>query len=631
MSSVADRAIVKKERLCDVAGRDLYRVNNKHGDKYNPFPPRKIVQWAEELVGQEFCYSLISNNCDHFVNELYYGVSCSHQLVYMGNITIGTPPQEFQVIFDTASSDLWVPSIFCTSPACSTHVRFRHLQSSTFWLTNKTFRITYGSGRMKGVVVYDTVRIGNLVSTDQPFGLSVKEYGFEGRAYDGILGLNYPNVSFSGAIPIFDKLKNQGAISEPVFAFYLSKDKREGSVVMFGGVDHRYYKGELNFVPLIQAGDWIVHMHSITIKRKVIACSDGCEALVDTGTTHIEGPGRLMLYMGNVTIGTPPQEFQVIFDTGSSDLWVPSLFCPSPACSTQVRFRHYKSSTFWPTQNTFRITYGSGSMKGFLAYNTVWFGDLVSTDQLFGLSFVEYRCEGAPFDGILGLNYPNLSVFGAIPVFSNLKNQGAISEPLSDSAAVTVLQGSPLSSLYTCRVKGSVVMFGGVDKSYCQGVLNWVPLIQTGDWSSSGETQSDLDACFVTLSLSISMKRKAIVCSGSCKAFVDTGTSLIFGPRRLVNNIQKLIGATPRGSGHYVSCFVVNTLPSIIFTINGINYPVPAQAYILKDSRGHCYTTFKENTVRTSRETWMLGDIFLRLYFSVLDRGNDRIGLAQAV
>ena len=39
----------------------------------------------------------------------------------------------------------------------------------------------------------------------------------------------------------------------------LYRDKREGSVVMFGGVDHRYYKGELNWVPLIQVGDWIVH------------------------------------------------------------------------------------------------------------------------------------------------------------------------------------------------------------------------------------------------------------------------------------------------------------------------------------------------------------------------------------
>ena len=57
-------------------------------------------------------------------------------------------------------------------------------------------------------------------------------------------------------------------------------------------------------------------------------------------------------------------------------------------------------------------------------------GDLVSTDQLFSLSVVEYECEGAPFDGVLGLKYPNISVFGAIPIFDNLKNQGAISEPV---------------------------------------------------------------------------------------------------------------------------------------------------------------------------------------------------------
>ena len=51
----------------------------------------------------------------------------------------------------------------------------------------------------------------------------MEEYGFEHLPFDGVLGLNYPNMSFIGAIPIFDKLKNQGAISEPVFAFYLSK------------------------------------------------------------------------------------------------------------------------------------------------------------------------------------------------------------------------------------------------------------------------------------------------------------------------------------------------------------------------------------------------------------------------
>ncbi|XP_055270951.1 pregnancy-associated glycoprotein 1-like [Moschus berezovskii] len=311
------------------------------------------------------------------------------------------------------------------------------------------------------------------------------------------------------------------------------------------------------------------------------------------------------LYVGNITIGTPPQEFQVIFDTGSSDLWVPSIFCNSTACSTHVMFRHLQSSTFRPTRKIFSINYSSGRMKGVVVHDTVRIGDLVSTNQAFGLSVAEYGFEGMTFDGVLGLNFPDMSSIGAIPIFDNLKNQGAISEPVF--------------AFYLSKNKreGSVVMFGGVDHRYYKGELNWVPLIQADDWSVHMD--------------SISMKGNVIACSGGCEAVVDTGTSLIEGPRNIVNNIQKLIGATPQGSKHYVSCLTVNTLPSIIFTIKGINYPVPARAYILKNSRGECYTAIKENRLRTYRETWILGDVFLRRYFSVFDRGNDRIGLARAV
>lgn len=80
MSALADKAIVKKELLYDVAGRDKYHVNNKHDNEYSPLPLSKIIQRAEELVGREVLYKLTSENCEHFVNELRYGVSRSDQV-----------------------------------------------------------------------------------------------------------------------------------------------------------------------------------------------------------------------------------------------------------------------------------------------------------------------------------------------------------------------------------------------------------------------------------------------------------------------------------------------------------------------------------------------------------------------
>ncbi|XP_048216750.1 phospholipase A and acyltransferase 3 isoform X2 [Perognathus longimembris pacificus] len=80
MSALSDKAVVKKELLREVAGRDRYQVNNKHDDKYTPLPPSKIIQQAEELVGQEVLYKLTSDNCEHFVNELRYGVARSDQV-----------------------------------------------------------------------------------------------------------------------------------------------------------------------------------------------------------------------------------------------------------------------------------------------------------------------------------------------------------------------------------------------------------------------------------------------------------------------------------------------------------------------------------------------------------------------
>ena len=75
------------------------------------------------------------------------------------------------------------------------------------------------------------------------------------------------------------------------------------------------------------------------------------------------------------------------------------------------------------------------------------------------------------------------------------------------------------------------------------------------------ETQSDLDSLLCHI-VSQHLHEKKYCLFGGCEPFVDTRTSLILGPRRLVKNIQKLIGVTPWGSvvrGHAAGSLPVST------------------------------------------------------------------------
>ncbi|XP_065793512.1 pregnancy-associated glycoprotein 2-like [Muntiacus reevesi] len=311
-----------------------------------------------------------------------------------------------------------------------------------------------------------------------------------------------------------------------------------------------------------------------------------------------------MVYVGNITIGTPPQEFRVVFDTGSADLWVPSITCESPACKTLSTFNPQNSSSFRKAGQPVTLVYGSGLIRGFLGSDTVRIGNFVSLNQSFGLSVEEFGFDGMPFDGVLGLAFPSISLTGARPIFDNLWSQGAFSEPVF---AFYLSKSKP---------EGSVVMFGGVDHRYYKGELNWVPVSHKRHWQISMNRTT--------------MNGEVVACSPGCHATLNTGTSVIYGPKEMVTNIHKVMKAKPKDSQYVVSCDAVNTLPPVIFNINGIDYPLPPQAYIIK-VKNSCLSAFRGGLEALSPDTWVLGDVFLRQYFSVFDRENERIGLAPAV
>lgn len=131
-------------------------------------------------------------------------------------VSLGTPPQEFKVVLDTGSSNLWVPSSKCTSIACFLHAKYDSSTSSTYKENGTSFEIRYGSGSLSGFVSSDNLEIAGMEIKDQLFAEATEEPGlaFAFGRFDGILGLGYDTISVNHIVPPFYELINKKVIVE---------------------------------------------------------------------------------------------------------------------------------------------------------------------------------------------------------------------------------------------------------------------------------------------------------------------------------------------------------------------------------------------------------------------------------
>jgi len=234
--------------------------------------------------------------------RLYHTREYTNCDIDFSEISIGSPPQDFKVVLDTGSSNLWVPSTDCGSIACYLHSKYDHSASSTYKKNGSSFEIRYGSGSLSGYVSQDTVTIGDLKIKDQIFAEATSEPGlaFAFGRFDGILGLGYDTISVNKIVPPFYSLVNQKLIDSPVFAFYLNdqNDSGQESEVVFGGVDASHYTGPLVKLPLRRKAYWEVSLDSITF-GDATAEIENTGAILDTGTSLIALPSTLaeLLYV----------------------------------------------------------------------------------------------------------------------------------------------------------------------------------------------------------------------------------------------------------------------------------------------------------------------------------------------
>lgn len=137
-------------------------------------------------------------------------------------------------------------------------------------------------------------------------------------------------------------------------------------------------------------------------------------------------------------MGTPPRDFKLLMDSGSSDLWVGAEQCAeavqqaaaaarsldgrakggaagaaaaaggaaagAQSCGNHVFLGAQSSSSFVDTKTPFTVTYGSGAVAGNIVTDNIAIAGLNLAAHTFGTANEEtFQFTGAPFDGLMGL------------------------------------------------------------------------------------------------------------------------------------------------------------------------------------------------------------------------------------
>jgi len=335
---------------------------------------------------------------------------------------------------------------------------------------------------------------------------------------------------------------------------------------------------------------------------------------------------------GHIRVGTPPQEFSVAIDTGSSSLLLPSSTCSSMGC----RGHHGYTANASSTARAARIADGDGSSPPSMldiAAKPEMLSLSVSAGAAVGDLFFDRVCLGStgdvcantafvrmlqltrepfrsfPYDGVLGVGLPggDMDADNQMNFLGNVAELGALK---SDVFGVWLATEDDEES--------SEITFGELDAGRMASELLWLPVTRSdAGGSPTGTWQSTMD------DVAIGGIKRGLCNGAGCEAAFDTGTNAIGGPESFVEGILAAL-QIERDCSNY------ELLPLVGFVFRGQTFNLERHDYVkMAGQPPECFHRFLVVDIPPPKGPLvLLGDPFLRRYYTIYDRGSMQVGVA---
>ncbi|KAG2040135.1 aspartic peptidase domain-containing protein [Suillus americanus] len=335
-----------------------------------------------------------------------------------------------------------------------------------------------------------------------------------------------------------------------------------------------------------------------------------------TGTNLLTNQNADSSYFGTVAIGTPPVAFNVILDTGSSDLWVAGQGCTT-GCSKVQLFDDLSSSTFHNLSEPFEIQYGSSAATGTLGQDIVQMAGFSVPNQVFGaVTQVTSGLLNSPVSGLLGLAWQSIATSKAVPFWQTLASSGAWTDPVMAFQLTRFVNGS---SVNDAEPGGSFTM-GFVNSSLYTGSIDYQSIPTTPSYWILPMTSLTVQGSSVT-----------IPSGSSSYSAIDTGTTLVGGPSSAIQNIFAQIPGSQAGTGNWQGywTYPCSTAVNVAISFGGPSWSIsPADFQLTKISSSQCVGAFFELNTSGSAPSWIVGDTFLKNVYSVFRYNPAAVGFA---